>query len=196
MKKKLVKCKACGEEIATEAKKCPKCGAKNAKPIFKKWWFWLIVIIGISSLGNNTDSATAPVETTPVTEAVVETTSATEVVVAETEVSIAPIVLIAGEAGEYGELFTLNKDTEFEETYYIYRIPAGTYIVTNVGEYMNQFNVYSDEIHVTEEGWEEPAEVIYVKLLDVGASDTFNIADGQYIEIHEPASFELVLVSE
>ena len=81
-------------------------------------------------------------------------------------------------------------------SYFTCTATTGTYIVTNVGEYMNQFNVYSDEIHVTEEGWEEPAEVIYVKLLDVGASDTFNIADGQYIEIHEPASFELVLVSE
>ena len=206
MKKKLVKCKACGEEIAAKAKKCPKCGAKNKKPIFKKWWFWLIVVIVIGSLGNNNDNATEPVETTPVTKAIeettpatetiVETTFATEAAVEETEPSVPSIVLVAGEAGEYGELFTMNKGTEFEETYYIYRIPAGTYTVTNVGEYMNQFNVYSDEIHVTEDGWEEPAEVIYVKLLDVGASDTFTIAEGQYIEIHEPANFELVLVAE
>lgn len=188
MKKKLVKCKSCGEEIATKAKACPKCGAKNKKPIFKEWWFWLIVVVFISFLGNN-DSATEPVETAPTAEAIVETTSATDA-------SVSPIVLIAGEAGAYGELFTMNKDTECEETYYIYRIPAGTYTVTNVGEYMSQFNVYSDEIHVNEAGWEEPAEVIYVKLLNVGASATFSIADGQYIEICEPANFELVLVSE
>ena len=80
--------------------------------------------------------------------------------------------LVAGEKGEYGELFTINKGTEFEETYYVYRVPVGTYTVTNVGKYMNQFNVYGDEIHVTEEGWEEPAETFYVKVLDIGKSDT------------------------
>ena len=36
MKKKLISCKACGQEIAKSAKRCPKCGAKNKKPIFKK----------------------------------------------------------------------------------------------------------------------------------------------------------------
>ena len=111
-----------------------------------------------------------------------------EVVVKEERLSFE---LIAGEPGEYGELFTINKDTEFEETYYIYHVPVGTYTVTNSGEYMSQFNVYSDEIHVTEEGWEEPAEVFYVKLLKVDESDSVTIEEGQYIEIHEPANFTL-----
>lgn len=99
--------------------------------------------------------------------------------------------LIAGEAGEYGELFTINKDTEFEETYYIYRIPTGTYTVTNSGEYMNQFNVYGDTVQVNADGWEELSDVFYVKLLDVGESDTFTIEEGQIIEIHEPGQFLL-----
>jgi hypothetical protein len=38
------------------------------------------------------------------------------------------------------------------------------------------------------------AESVYVKLLDVGASDTFTIAEGQHIEIQEPAVFVLELV--
>ena len=33
---KLVTCKHCGEEIATGAKVCPKCGGKNKKPIYKQ----------------------------------------------------------------------------------------------------------------------------------------------------------------
>lgn len=45
VKNKMTNCKACGEEIAKSAKSCPKCGAKNKKPIFKKWWLWLIVIV-------------------------------------------------------------------------------------------------------------------------------------------------------
>lgn len=99
--------------------------------------------------------------------------------------------LIAGEAGEYGELFTINKGTEFEETYYIYRIPTGTYTVTNSGEYMNQFNVYGDTVQVNADGWEELSDVFYTKLLDVGESDTFTIEEGQIVEIIEPGQFLL-----
>ena len=99
--------------------------------------------------------------------------------------------LVAGEQGEYGDLNTLNAGTEFEETQYVYHIPAGTYRVTNIGEYMSQISVYSDETHITEEGWEEPAETIFVAVLDVNGSKEFTIADNQYIEIHEPAKFKI-----
>lgn len=37
-------CKHCGAEIAKSAKVCPVCGGKNKKPIFKRVWFWLIII--------------------------------------------------------------------------------------------------------------------------------------------------------
>lgn len=40
---KQIKCKSCGEEISPKAKVCPKCGAKNSKPLYKKWWFWVII---------------------------------------------------------------------------------------------------------------------------------------------------------
>lgn len=190
MSKKLVTCKACGEEMPKKAKRCPKCGAKNKKPFYKKLWFWLIIFSIIGSIGScGAETETAPIVTTPPTTQA-PTTEATEPV---TEPALT-IELIAGEAGEYGELFTMNKGTEFEETFYIYHIPAGTYTVTNTGKYMDQFNVYSDEMVVNDSGWEEYAEVFYVKVLDVGASDTFTIADGQFIEIHEPAKFTLELV--
>ena len=117
-------------------------------------------------------------------------TSENEIIEENVEEKIS-FTLVAGEKGEYGKLFTINKGTEFEETYYVYRVPVGTYTVTNVGKYMNQFNVYGDEIHVTEEGWEEPAETFYVKVLDIGKSDTVTIGENQYIEIHEPGNFKL-----
>ena len=188
MSKKLIKCKSCGEEITKSAKSCPKCGAKNKKPIFKKWWFWLIVAVFIiSAASGGSDTEAEPVNTTPPTTQA-PTTEATE------PKSTVSIELIAGEAGEYGELFTINKDTEFEETYYMYHIPAGTYTVTNAGEYMSQFSVYSDEIVVNDSGWEEVAEIFYAEVLDVDESDTFTIEDGQFIEIHEPAKFVIELV--
>ena len=105
------------------------------------------------------------------------------------------IELVAGEKGEYGELITINKDTEFEETYYIYRVPAGTYNVTNTGNYMGQFNVHGETVYITEDGWEEFSDVVYVKLLDVGQSDTVEIGEGQIIEIHEPDQYTLVPVN-
>ena len=61
MKSKLTTCKACGHEIAKNAKSCPQCGAKNKKPIFKKWWFWLIIVIfivGMGSTGGDTNTST------------------------------------------------------------------------------------------------------------------------------------------
>lgn len=57
MNKKLTECKACGREIAKSAKTCPHCGAKNKKPIFKKWWFWTIIFVLFISIGNSGDDA-------------------------------------------------------------------------------------------------------------------------------------------
>ena len=59
MSKKLKPCKACGQEIAKSAKFCPYCGAKYKKSIFRKWWFWAIIIvlfITIGSSGNDSDN--------------------------------------------------------------------------------------------------------------------------------------------
>lgn len=94
--------------------------------------------------------------------------------------------LVAGVQGEYGTPVTFNKGTELEETIIAYHIPAGDYIATNIGDYITQLNIYSDEIHVTEFGWEEPAVSVFVKLVEVGATVEFSIEDGQYIEIAEP----------
>lgn len=43
-KSKTTICKHCGAEIATSAKACPKCGGKNKKPIYKRVWFWILIV--------------------------------------------------------------------------------------------------------------------------------------------------------
>jgi RNA polymerase subunit RPABC4/transcription elongation factor Spt4 len=62
MAEKMIKCHACNKEIASSAKTCPSCGAKQKKPIFKKWWFWVLVIIFIGIIfpkgEKNADDAT------------------------------------------------------------------------------------------------------------------------------------------
>ena len=55
---KMVKCKTCGADIASSAKSCPSCGAKNKKSIFTKWWFWVIVvIIAVVAVGGGSSSS-------------------------------------------------------------------------------------------------------------------------------------------
>ena len=59
MNKKMTTCRACSQEIAKSAKSCPHCGAKNKKPIFKKWWFWaiiVVIVIAIGTSGNDADT--------------------------------------------------------------------------------------------------------------------------------------------
>lgn len=174
---------------------------KNEKPKKKKKWYqkkwvWiLIVFLVLYSFGSRDDDTTNAgnkADSTVPTSSPVQNVQSTNEPEETADVEPLTFDLIAGEAGEYGELFTINKDTEFEETYYIYRIPTGTYTVTNIGEYMNQFNVYGETVYVTEYGWEELSDVYYVKALDVGESDTFTFEDGQIIEIHEPGKFTLV----
>lgn len=142
----------------------------------------LSLVVALTACGGETTTTDETVSTPDVVET-------TENVEPEEEKLV--IELVAGEQGEYGTPITFNKGTEFEETVIAYHIPAGEYTVTNTGTHMDQFNIYSDETHKTEEGWEEPAESIFVKLIDVGASEDFTIEDGQYIKIVEPGKFKI-----
>ena len=56
---KMTQCKSCAKEIATSAKSCPGCEAKNKKPIYKKVWFWVIAIIIVigATGGSGTDDS-------------------------------------------------------------------------------------------------------------------------------------------
>ena len=61
MASKLTNCSVCGAEMAANAKMCPQCGAKNKKPIYKKWWFWvLIVIVVLGIIGATSDNKSEP----------------------------------------------------------------------------------------------------------------------------------------
>ena len=72
---KMKNCKVCGAEIATSAKSCPKCGAKNKKPIWKQWWVWILVVsilfatfAAIGGMGGNSDTNTSDINTTTIQE--------------------------------------------------------------------------------------------------------------------------------
>ena len=55
----MMECPHCGARISKTAKTCPKCGGKIKKPLFKKWWFWVLVVLfiaGAANRGNNSQS--------------------------------------------------------------------------------------------------------------------------------------------
>jgi RNA polymerase subunit RPABC4/transcription elongation factor Spt4 len=60
---KMIQCKSCSREIASNAKSCPGCGAKNKKPIYKRAWFIIlaVVIVGgtMANLGGNDNTSTS-----------------------------------------------------------------------------------------------------------------------------------------
>lgn len=174
---KVEMCKNCNNPLPPKAKVCPACGAKVKKPIYKKWWFWLIVAVLLISVVSGSDSN--------------ETTDA-EPVVAETPVEdeTLEIEIIAGELGEYGQDLVLNENTDMPDATIGYFVPAGTYEITNIGDYKSQANVYKNERHVTEDGWEEWADA-EVTVVDVGASVEMTIEEGYFFNCDEPAHFML-----
>ena len=176
---------------------------KDMKPSIKygiiavAWIFYLL--FGLS--GNNNQAGTTDVAA-PSAEPTIQNTENEETGSSTVQSATSDgadvskvIVLVAGEQGDYGELITLNAGTEFEETYYVYRLPAGTYKVKNTGNYTGQFNVYGDTPEKEGE-WEVlPMVGIEPILLDVGAESTVTISEHQVIEIHEPDIFQLALIS-
>lgn len=104
--------------------------------------------------------------------------------------------LVAGEQGKYGKMISRNKNTEFEDNRMAYFVPYGTYKITNIGEYMTQVNVYSDETVINEDGWEEIADSVCNDVLDVGASFTVTVPENYHVEIGEPTHILMEQISD
>ncbi len=75
---KLIQCKTCSKEIASNSKNCPSCGAKNKKPFYKKIWVWIVVILIFGAIGSGGSDET---EVTAAIEPEVTQNQQTEVVV-------------------------------------------------------------------------------------------------------------------
>lgn len=103
------------------------------------------------------------------------------------------IELIAGEQGEYGKEITMSEGTDMEESFYVYYIPAGTYTVTNEGDFMTQVNVYEGFAKNEESGYDEYTSTGDILMLDSEQSDTLEVPEGWFIEIQEPTHISLTL---
>jgi len=40
----MVQCKGCGKEYHSKEAKCPHCGLKSKRPLYRSWVFWLVLI--------------------------------------------------------------------------------------------------------------------------------------------------------
>ena len=58
---KMIKCRYCSKEITANARVCPECGAKINKPIYKKPWFivmvLLVIFMAIGAINNKGDTS-------------------------------------------------------------------------------------------------------------------------------------------
>lgn len=55
---KMINCRACGKEIASSAKACPGCGAKNKKPLYKRPWFLILAFLFVvGAMGDSDDNS-------------------------------------------------------------------------------------------------------------------------------------------
>ena len=112
----------------------------------------------------------------------------------KTESSDSIVVINADELGEYGQELVLNENTDSPDNTIGHFVPIGKYKVTNKGKYPTQVNVYKNEKHVTEEGWEEWADGNVV-LIDVGESAEIEVQDGYFVNVDAPAHIELEAIN-
>jgi RNA polymerase subunit RPABC4/transcription elongation factor Spt4 len=70
-------CKNCNTELVGKSNVCPTCGAVNKKPIYKRVWFWILILIVICGIGlsggDDTDSADSGASNDVTSNEVVET---------------------------------------------------------------------------------------------------------------------------
>lgn len=123
MGNKMVKCKTCGADIAASARVCPACGAKNSKPIYKRWWFWVIVVIFLFSIiPGKSDSQTA-----------VQNTSAASVTSASDTQATSAAPNTTGESKEETQPKNDGVSTEYKNA-------------------LKKAKIYSDTMHMSKRG--------------------------------------------
>lgn len=145
----------CGHEIAKSANVCPQCGAKNKKPIYTAWWFWLVVImfVGIvAGAGNSSgDSAKTDDESQKGTRATVNAVTS----VFDGDCGITASAEIGNNLINFPELTIAVTNTTEKE-------------IAAIQFYAVPYDVYGDEI----KGWTTQSKLYTDEPILAGKSDT------------------------
>ncbi|WP_026664828.1 hypothetical protein [Butyrivibrio sp. FC2001] len=96
------------------------------------------------------------------------------------------IFLVAEEPNEYSKELVLNEGRGEDEYRMLgYFIPAGKYEFTNLGDYPTQINIYKNEKHTTEEGWEEWSDG-EVQRIKVDETIEMTVKEGYFVKLIKP----------
>lgn len=122
------------------------------KQLFKKWWFWAIIVVVLGAIGLLTQDTTTNTDT------------ANETPVNNSQQQEKPeTYAITGEVlGEYGREVTLNKNSDMPVKKYLYKLPAGTYKVTTTYDKLANFFIVKDKIGVEAGNTDYPEALDYV----------------------------------
>ena len=168
-------CKNCGAEISSKAYVCPSCGAKNKPPIYKRVWFWILVIIILSPIvssvfvsdsENNTDNPAASSATSAASSSAssenTEETQNTQESAFSGECPISASAQMVSSVIGYPELtISISNPTEKD--------------VAAVQFYSVPYDVYGDEIT----GWTSQNKLYTDSTIGAGQSSTISY---QFIE--------------
>lgn len=161
---------------------------KVKKPIYKRWWFWLIIACIVAAIFSPKDKSE---EKNTLEDKPSEQTTE-EIVIEEPKEDTLTFVLFDGEVGDYGIEVDLNKGTEFEEREIMYYIPAGSYLVSNLNTKKDtvQVSVYSGP-PVKNGEWEEfvwgdtcPNPIVVMS----GETKELEIIEGQFVVLSDGGS--------
>lgn len=151
---KIIKCKTCGNNIASSAKSCPSCGAKNKKPFYKKIWFWILVVIIIGVIGGSKEDSSAQSDTPVKTDSleVQNTVDTAQDVKVDNEVKDNYLL------GEIAELKELNiqvtgveysSGSEYDKPKDGYEYAIVNLAIKNVSDSSQSYNVYNFSVQNT-----------------------------------------------
>lgn len=147
---------------------------------------WIVYLaIGFSVGGNNADNTTMdPTAETSVISSTEDKQTTTEITTTQITETKNTIEIIDGEKGEYGKEITMSAGTDREEKLIVYYVPAGKYIVKNLGNYKTQVSVYEGFEKNSKTGYDEYTNTGNIVALDVNGKDEIEVPDGWFIEIH------------
>ena len=108
------------------------------------------------------------------------------------------ITIVGGEEDEYGlwQEMTLNKGTSEEQCFLGYFLPAGVYIVSNIGQFPVQVTVYKNEIH-KEGKWQEFVSAEQLPLLIfAGDEKEMTIGENEFVKVSDGNEVTFAFVKE